>query len=646
MKSKDQTNTYKEFARAFLFHTLFILTTSLFLFIVALPSLLKNGIRLSNDFAFHAREIWELMQGRDLFLYYEEVNYHGILEGLAAIPFFKLMGFYPIPYQLPAIIFYGLFIWSSFLILREFNLASGWIATILLLFPPFWITDFVVAQNSIIGLMAFLGNLIFFYLMKIKNNCNAPLRKILLFGFFSGLAIYVYTYSIIYIFTATLILTLTHPQWDRIRSHLMAKNLVRSFKNLKTKAEYLERFLDIIITLFITAIIFSYIFGGFGLDIGGITLFQINNLHKPVIQVAILIILRLIIFRASLTTIVSSVKSCYHAIPPTTKKTVMVGTTGFILGISPRIYSVLNGSVTRGGQGFDVDFSPIRLASHTFDLITIYLIKVMGFAEPLAALFLQGPTIDSFSLQTVLVLPVAGLASYAAYSFIVPCWGLIKKIVRLESLTFNPTLILLILPAVLCVSLIITQHGPFTRYLHPIYWVITIYVALLIPKINNYSKILAIAFIGFWIVFYGSANENHIKELSRWREVLSPNTQAPIPHVVRFLKSNGIKAVYSEYGTVSEIIMYSNGEIEAAEYSKSARGKSLRKRMKNYSDFALVTAETIRPSVVKYLQDNKVSFNESFVRSYWVIWDLKGNPSAINQLRDLYDERGRRWDTN
>ena len=636
MKSMNEKNLFVKFAQTFLFHTLFILATILVLFIVALPSLLKTGVQLNSDVAFHAREIFELMRGRDFFLYYEEVNHHGILGGLAAIPFFKLMGIYPVPFSLPAIIFYGLFIWSTFLILREFDVASGWIAAILLLFPPLWVTEYVVVQNTLVGLIAFLGNLILFYLIRIKNNCNTSSREIFFFGFFSGFAIYAYTYSIIYIFTATLILTLTHPQWNGIRSHLMAKNLIWSFKALRTKSEYFERFLDIIIGLFFGAILFAYIFGGFGLDIGGVTLFQINNLHKPVIQVAILIILRLIIFRTSLTTIVSSVKSWYHAISPTTKKAVMAGTAGFLLGIFPRIFSVLSGAVTRGGQGFDMDFSPIRLVSHTFNLITIHLIEVMGFAKPLAALFLQDPT-PIFSLQAVLVLPVAGLAGYATYSFLVPRWDLIKKIVRLESLTFNPTLVLLILPAVLCFSLIITQHGPNTRYLHPFYWIVTIYVALLIPKINNYSKMLASAFIGFWIIFYGSVTENHINELSRWREVLSPNPQSPIPHVVRFLKSNGIKAVYSGEGTASEIIMYSDGEIAAASHGKSARGKSLRKRMEKYSNFALVTQKNIPPLILKHLQGNKISFRKSPAHSYWVIWDLKGDRSAINQLRNLFD---------
>lgn len=632
--------------QTFLFHVLFILTSILFVLIVAFPFLFETRMQLGSDQAFHAREIWELMQGRDFFLYHEGANYHGILESLVAIPFVKLMGTHPTPFHLPAAIFYGLFIWSTFLILREFNLVTGWITTIFLLFPPFWIIDWVVTKNTQVAMIVLLGNLILFYLIQIKKNGNTPLHKIFLFWFFSGLAIYAYTYSIIYIFTATLILVLTHPQWHSIRLHLTAKNLIRSFKDLRTKADYFGRFLDIIIALFIIAIIYSYIFGGFGLDIGGLTLIQINNLHKPVTQVAILIVIRLIIFRASFTTIVSSVKSHYHSIDPTTKKITIVAIAGFILGIFPRMYSILNGSITRGGQGFDVDFSPIRLVLHTFDLVTIHLIEMMGFTEPLSALFLQDSTPGFPSLQQIFVLPVAGLAGYATYSFIVPRWPLIKKIVRLESLTFSPTLILLVLPATLCISTVIIQNGPLTRYLHPVYWITTIYVALLISRISNYSKILAITLIGIWIGFYMPATKGYFQELPRWREILSPNADLPVPHVVKFLNSMGIKAVYSPGGTASEIIMYSNGTIQAAQYSKTARGKSLQKKLKNQSDFALVTVGDSLPFILSHLDSHKISYKKKLVHSlsyknkvssYWVIWNLKGNPSAINQLRYIYD---------
>ena len=319
MKAADKKSLFLKPVQNFLFHALFISTTILLLFILVLPTLLKSNLLFNSDLAFHAREIWELMQGRSLFYYYEEVNFHGILEGLAAIPFLKFMGVYPVSYSLPAIIFYGLVIWTTFLILRYVNPTSGWIASIFLLLPPSWLSHWVIAQNNLYSLIVFLGNLTLLYTIKIKLAGETPFRTTFLLGFFSGLAVYAYTYSIIYIFTVALILTLTHPQWNHIRTHLTAKNLIQSFKNLGTKSQYLNRIIDIIITLFLLAIIYSYIFGGFGLDIGGVTLLQINNLHKPVIQVAVLITIRLIVFRTNTMNIIQSLKSYYQTVNPHTK---------------------------------------------------------------------------------------------------------------------------------------------------------------------------------------------------------------------------------------------------------------------------------------------------------------------------------------
>ena len=637
MKSTNKKSLFIKLVQTYLFHALFIFTATILLFIIILPSLAKTSLQLNSDLAFHAREIWELMQGRDFFFYYEEINYHGILDGLAAIPFFKLMGFYPIPFSLPSIVFYALFIWTTFLIVRTFDSTSGWIASILLLFPPMWVADYVVAQNTICSLIAFLGNLTLFYLIKIKLDGGTSFRAVFFLGFFSGLAIYAFTYSIIYIFTVFLVLTLTHSQWDRIRVQLTVKNLIQSFKLLETTSQYVARFLDVTIALFFLAILYSYIFGGFGLDIGGVTLIQINNLHKPVIQVAAIIAIRLLFFKTSGIKIIPLIKSYYQTITSDSKMITIVGTVGFLLGIFPRIISIVSGSISRGGQGFDMDFSPLRIILHSFDLITARPIEIMGLKYPLSALFSLNSPQDVSTAPILLAFPLAGLAGFATYSFIAPRWEQIKKIVRLEKLAFDPIIILLVFPATLCAATVIMKDGAYLRYLHPLYWAITIYVALLISRISKHSKILAITLVCLWISFYLPTQKNYANDLPRLREILSPNAEAPIPNVVKFLKSKGIKTAYATYGATSEIIMYSNGEIQAAQYNKSARGKILRKNLKNQTDFALVVPKGSLSVFQIYLNENNMDFKKDLIFSYWVIWDIKGSPSAKNKLKYLVE---------
>jgi len=635
MISALQTTAYKKIARSIMFYTLFILTIILLLFVYVYPYSVQESLQLNSDEAFHAREIWELLQGRGFFQYYEGVNYHGILGGLAAIPFYKFLGIYPVPFKLPAIIFYGFFIWTTFLILRTFNPFAGWVATIFLLLPPPWVIHSAVILNVPFALIFFLGNLPFLYLIKKKLNHGSPYITTFLLAFYSGLAIYAFTYSILHIFTVGLVFALTHPKWSQIRPYLSIRTLAQPFVKLKTKPELLIRILETIIFIFLLAIIYSYIFGGFGLDIGGITLFQINNLHKPVIQVAILICCRLIFIKKYPLPIASLIKSKVYSATPLEKKIVLIGTTGFVLGISPRILSLIDGSVNRGGQGFDMDFSPIRLISHFYNLISIRVIEVMNLGPAISSLSLEGPSADSSIIQAIFLTPLTLLVGFATYSFISSRWNTIKKIIRLESIKFDPTLILLIYPAALCGSTIITMNGPDLKYLVPLYWIVTIYVAIFISRTHCYSKSLAIALIGVWLIFYGSFSADQKYDLANWKEVFAHNKNSPTQNLVIFLKANGIIAIYSWYGVTSEIIMASNGEIVAADYSRSARGKRLRRELEKYANFSIATHSGAKSIFLKYLKNNKIIFRLAKVDGFIVIWGLKGDPQKINQLRKL-----------
>ena len=274
MVSENQTIITNR--QSLFFHIVFIFTAISLIFIRTLPLLLDPNLDYGGDEVFHAREIWEFLHGRDLFFYYENVNYHGTFEGFAAIPFVSLFGFYPLPYKLPVIIFYGFFIWSTFLILQTFNPKAGWIACFFLIFPPNWIFPWALLNNYVFSPTLFLGNLTLYYLIKIKTTPSLDKKMVFLLCFFSGLAIYIWTYSIIYIFTVVLLLALTHPNWDNLKNQISIKKFYKSFSLLKTKKEKIAKIYDLFLYVFIFAIAYSYVFGGFGLDIGGITA-SINN---------------------------------------------------------------------------------------------------------------------------------------------------------------------------------------------------------------------------------------------------------------------------------------------------------------------------------------------------------------------------------
>mgnify|MGYP001471213610 CR=1 FL=1 len=102
---------------------------------------------------------------------------------------------------------------------------------------------------------------------------------------------------------------------------------------------------------------------------------------------------------------------------------------------------------------------------HFLDLISIRIFEVMSIRTGILNFYSENPPPNYSTIQTSLLIPVILLVGFATYSFITTRWNVIKSIIRLESIKFEPALILLIYPAVLCVSTIITMNGPDLKYL-------------------------------------------------------------------------------------------------------------------------------------------------------------------------------------
>ena len=135
------------------------------------PVLINADTEYSGDESFHFRQILEFLDGR-LFFYYDGISYSGILEGLSAIPFIWIFGENSMAFKLSAIMFYGLFIWSSYLLARLFQPSAAWIWVVLLLFPSAMVVNHIIAFNYSNALTFFLINLALINFFKYKTLLN------------------------------------------------------------------------------------------------------------------------------------------------------------------------------------------------------------------------------------------------------------------------------------------------------------------------------------------------------------------------------------------------------------------------------------------------------------------------------------------
>jgi len=240
----------------------FLQITFIFLVLV----LIRYPIFLNSDHFFTADEgllasnLLEIFNEGPVRFYYDSGRTFGLAYALPSLPIISILGPTSLAYNLPGTLFYSLYLWTTYLIARILIPRTAYLVFIMLIFTPWHITE-LTTHNWAHVPAAFLGNLIFLFFIKAKS-CNNKNNVIIFFLFFCmGLAIYTYTYSLIFILTVSILYALTHPDWFKIRERISTKNLISFFKNKKTKTELARQLFDTLIIIFFMAVLFSYIYG-------------------------------------------------------------------------------------------------------------------------------------------------------------------------------------------------------------------------------------------------------------------------------------------------------------------------------------------------------------------------------------------------
>ena len=606
-----------------------------------LPILLNADSLLGTDEAMMAFEILELYNGGPLFFYYSVTTYFGILNGLAAFPFFKILGVGSLAFKLPAILFYALFILSSYWLVKKIEPRAALTVVLLMIFtsPAVW---HLTITNYGVGLICFLGNLIFLSFCKIKETGGSKVHYVFLFGFFSGLAIYSFTYSIVYIGSVAILFCLSNNYWETFRERASFKSVGSWFTKKKNGVQKVKAILDGIILIFIPIVLFSYIFGGFGIDIGHYTILQSNELHKPLEQLLVLIVIRICLFRKDLKNKFNSAKRLFQTVDPLIRRSGLFGILGFTIGISPRLFSILEGSIKKGGQGFDVDFIPTNLVFHFWQLITYYLPDLLGLREPIAQFFIynfQVPYIINLLFATTILCLLCRVTIF----FVAPRWEEVKKIFKLKRLIFNPAQFFLILPILICSAVIVSQGPPAVRYLFPLQGVFCVWTAIYLIKIRQKSKILFAFSLVVWCMFSTIGIYKYystIGVIQNFSIVERPN---PYINILNFCEKNKISHAYSDYATSVLVTFFSKGNLKMAEYTKNVMLGKIKKRLAKEDRFAVIIngEKNDLASYQKFLKENIGSYSKNILKgnnkknNYYIFSNFNGDAGSINQLRSL-----------
>jgi len=633
-QTTSQEPNYFFFGSGIFFHTSLLFGIYVVLFFISYPVLINADIATTGDEAYHFRQILEFLQGR-FFLYYDNVTYAGILEGLAAIPFFWIFGVSFMAFKIPSILFFGLFIWSSFILARIIRPKMAWIWLSMLLFPSTLVVNEILTVNYCNSLTFFLANLILINFYRYKMRSPNPTLNITLLGYFCGLSIYVYAYSIIYIFPLAVLICLTNSGWDSIRSKMTFQIVIQIFRNLGSGRAIFVRFLDILIICFFLAITFAYTFGGFGLDVAGVTLLQINNLHKPVLQCLCLIFIRIIISNKLPSFYANKIRSFLNKIPSESKKIIIFGIAGFLLGMAPRIISILSGDISRGGQGLDMDFLPTKIASHAVTLFTKAIPDSLDLRFPFTKLLSPDSLgYDSLWYPAITFL-VSIFISIVAFIFIKKNKSTVLKMIRLQQLSFNEDLFFILFPATMFAALIVTMNGPILHYLAPMYWIVTFYASLYLTELKEKSVLLFMLLFISWAGFYTINNLNNYESRGFMEGGRVKFKTNPLVEIIDFCKTHKLFWIYADYGDIGSTYILSKGDIFAAEHTFSVRGKRWKRQLALHQDFAILLSPSPTKYYIKFLQESKITFQKKEWKSRTLLWNFKGDLNAINNLRNF-----------
>ena len=602
--------------------------------LIRYPVLINSDHFFTPDDGLMANTILRLLAGDPIVFYYDPVKYMGLTFGLTSVPFMWILGVKTVAYQLPATLFYSLYVWTNYLLAKFIAPRTAPLLLVLMLIPPSTITVMSTHNWPHIP-AAFFGNVIFLLFIQAKISKNNQ-DVVVFFLFLSmGLAIYTYTFSLIYISVVALLYLLSHPKWNQFREEISLSSFVIFFKSKGSRAQRICRFLDILILIFSFVVVFSYIFGGFAIDIGSVSIFQVKHFHKPAVQLLAIILFRIAIYRKDLVlffeVIINFILEKGNA---RVWRLIGLGAIGFCLGLSPRLASILTGEISRGGQGFDADILPTELGIHFWNMVSHsgpILLGLDRFWYSTASFDFPYVLTSQFLIFLLLALFVS-----SGFYFFSNNWISVKKIFSFKSVNFEPQHIFILLPVLVCAANIIVENGSEPRYLFPLFGTFVLWIVWLLQKTQGKIKGFSIIMLTVWVTFYSTENYHKQKARGLIDGVTPVKLERHTTYdLIEFLESKSINVAYADYGVSQVGTFVSGGKINISEYNDNPWATTQKEKSMGSNNFAVIVTGKPAVTYINFLKDNDINFKLNKIGTYKVFWNFLGDSTQINKLRSL-----------
>jgi hypothetical protein len=627
--------------RAF-FRQIFLLTTIwVVLLILRVPILANANFFLDPDEGFMATHMVEAIKSGNFSLYYERVQYAGNFNGYLALPFFLIMGFTALAYKLPAVLCYGLYVWTFYLLAKKYRKDIALTVVIFMVFAPPHLLD-LSTRNYPHLIVGILGNFLFLLadqIIKKKHNNT----KIFFLGLVVGFSIYVYSYSVIYIATVFIILFLGNPNWHTWRGDSSLISFLNPFKNCNNIKQIILRIIDIVIGGLYFGIFlflfFKYIWGGIIFEaeplVNKFLIFFLipNDATTPLLLIyPVIIFVRIYLYRKKNMRFYSVGERLTEK-----SKKICFALVGFLVGFCPNIIGTLNNQIS-GHPGFEFKLSLTHMFSKFMD-IWVTISSLTGINKP----FID---VNSFELSSPLIflriflatfIALLGIASFVHLIFSQRCN--LKKFFQLKQIDQNPPLILILLFLVIILAGSIYLKINSSRHFYPIYGILCFSAAIFIHIINQRirgNKFLKTCTF-FWILFCIIETHTFYVEAQVIKGVHVDQRESKIESLIQHLRSDNIKLVYSDYWLTHKAHFIGLANPEFIEYyASSVRGLARKKRAEDKFDFAFVFSTLNDIKVFeKILQDYRIICKVENFGRFVIYKNFEGMSHHLRAIKKL-----------
>ena len=592
-------NFLKKFSsNEIVFHCIFIAVVYVILLIIRIPILINADAFLTVDEGFIASDMLDLFRGGPFSLYFENVSYAGIFSSLGVIPFFWTFGVSSLTFKLAGILYYAIYIWTFFFLVKRLNQRIAWVSVFLLVLCPPNILSLTTNTYPHILLAAF-ANVTFIIFFSNKENPNY--LKVFCLTFLIGFSFYIYTFSIIYL----LVIIILWIVDVKISPH----NILQSLKPTSAR-EYCARFIDAAILLNISWIFLSLIAGGIAIKSGEFIIFNsfmkgitpnylaLNDgkIYAPSTEFFFIVaILRVIIYREDIIIAMNTIKKSASV------RLWGIGLFGFLIGLTPR-WIGLYGNEIFGHPGYELNLGLSQMWLKLSDLVF----------EQLPKLF----ELNSYSGILVSILIGVAILNY------------IRRDKHKIEMLFG------VLPIVLLLASVIYQKPNTVRHLFSFYTVIVFYLSsflFYIEKKSIYSFWLVLVFLGG---FYSYTTYDYYKRagIMTGYSILKKDTD--YHNLIKYAREKNFEAVYTGYMAHNLNFLSGGNPLFVEFYSNPLQGWKRLKKAIILNDFAVLIPDDKNLKIYEsYIKTKNINCNRENIQGYIVLSRCRGKPYEVRELR-------------